>query len=413
MIKAKFFCHSSFKKSTFPRGIPRFTSRKRTDPGPNRDGIFEEKHLLDSWPKEGPGLLWFTDKIGIGYSQPVVAGDKIYITGEIDSTSYLSALDLKGELVWKSPNGIEFTGKGYDNTVPGSRSTPTVISDLVYVASGNGRIGCFEAGTGKERWAINVINDFKGIHNDVGYSESPLVDEKKLYFYTGAKEMNFVALDRFSGNLVWSSKALGDTVAHCSAMMIKLPLRDIIVTFSVNALFGLDATTGELLWSHKQHMLKYNQHNNTPVFKNGYKYYVAGDGNGGVKLEVSPEGTSIKEVWKNPEMVSTIQGFVVMNDRLYCHGKNSWLKSFDLKTGQAVDSLRVKLGNIISADGKLFCYSDNGTVNLISVGGDKMKITGTLKIEKGINQHFAHPTIHDGVLYLRHGNALMAYDIRK
>ena len=32
--------------------------------GPNRDGIFNEKNLLDEWPAEGPELLWQYDSLG-------------------------------------------------------------------------------------------------------------------------------------------------------------------------------------------------------------------------------------------------------------------------------------------------------------------------------------------------------------
>ena len=33
-------------------------------------------------------------------------------------------------------------------------------------------------------------------------------------------------------------------------------------------------------------------------------------------------------------------------------------------------------------------------------------------ITKGTDEHWAHPTIADGRLYIRHGDALMAYEIR-
>jgi hypothetical protein len=42
-----------------------------------------------------------------------------------------------------------------------------------------------------------------------------------------------------------------------------------------------------------------------------------------------------------------------------------------------------------------------------------MEITGKLKIGKGSKEHFSHAVISDGTLYIRHGKALMAYDIRQ
>lgn len=36
---------------------------------------------------------------------------------------------------------------------------------------------------------------------------------------------------------------------------------------------------------------------------------------------------------------------------------------------------------------------------------------GKLKIEKGSKEHFAHPVLTNGILYIRHGKALMAYKV--
>jgi hypothetical protein len=33
-------------------------------------------------------------------------------------------------------------------------------------------------------------------------------------------------------------------------------------------------------------------------------------------------------------------------------------------------------------------------------------------VTKGTKEHFSHPMIHDGVLYIRHGESLLAYAIK-
>jgi outer membrane protein assembly factor BamB len=130
--------------------------------GPARDGIFQEKNLLKNWPENGPKLLWVKENIGEGYGSIAVSKDMIFVNGKLDSLSVISALDLKGNTIWKYSNGKEFTGSDYTANFPGSRSTPTVVNDLVYVSSGNGRIACLEKQTGKEKWAIDMIKDFNG-----------------------------------------------------------------------------------------------------------------------------------------------------------------------------------------------------------------------------------------------------------
>ena len=381
--------------------------------GAHRDGIYNETQLMKTWPEAGPQLLWSNDDMGDGYGSPVIAADMLFINGETDSTSYLFAYNLQGKLLWKSPNGKEFSGTGFSASFPGARSTPTVVDDLVYVCSGNGRIACFESQTGKEKWAVEMISELKGRIPDFGYSESLLIDGEVVYCSPGGATTNIAALNRFTGKPIWTSKALSDTVSYCSPMIVNLSQRKVLVTFSNYYLEGLDATTGELLWSQKQENVKYHQQCNTPIFADGFIYYVAGDGNGAVKLELSSDGKSIKDVWRNSNVKNNFNGFVKINNYLFSNDRTQKLKCLDIKTGLVTDSLKVTKGALIAAGGMLYCYSDNGDVNLIKLTGTKMEIVSKFKINIGTKEHFAHPAISNGVLYIRHGKALMAYDIKE
>ena len=50
-------------------------------------------------------------------------------------------------------------------------------------------------------------------------------------------------------------------------------------------------------------------------------------------------------------------------------------------------------------------------MTMINYEKSKFETGGTFKIKKGDFQHFAHPVLANGILYIRHGNALMAYKI--
>lgn len=383
--------------------------------GINRDGIYSEQNLLKTWPESGPELLWLNETIGNGYGSPVVAGNKLFINGEIDAVSYLFAFGLDGKLIWKSANGSEFAGSEYSANFPGARSTPTVDHDLVYVASGMGRIACFEAATGVEKWTVDMVADLGGKPGYFGYSESLLTDEKLLYCFPGGAETNLAALDKFTGKVVWRSKAMGDGVSYCSPLMINLPERNILVNISREYLMGLDAKNGELLWSFKEDSVKLEgTYCNTPVYQDGFIYGVSGvdKGAGAYKLQLSDDGRSITEVWRNGDTKNAFGGFVVVNNKLYCAAKDNKLKALDLKTGMESESVGGMKGSVIAFENKLICYADNGKVNLVDVSGPKMEVVSKFKIEKGTKEHFSHPVIANGVLYVRHGNALMAYKIK-
>ena len=382
--------------------------------GINRDGQYNELNLLDEWPADGPELLWVYEGIGNGYAAPTVTKDRIFVNGEVDSISFLLALDLNGELLWKKPNGKAFLGKGYSSKYPGARTSPTVIGNWVYACSGRGRIACFKATSGDEYWTVDMVNDLGGIENMFGFSESLAVDNKKVYCNPGGPETNLAALNRKTGEIIWTSEAFKDTTAYCSPILVDLPDRKVLITTSRYHLFAIDCENGELLGSYKLQGVQWDgEHCNSPIYSEGNIFYIPNDrkGKGAVKLELSDDGTKITEIWNNENIRNNFGGFVLSNNQLLTTIKGNWLKSIEISKGIVTDSLKVAAGSIISADNKLICYGMNGEVNLITQNQNKLKVAGSFKIEKGSNQHFSHPVVAHGILYVRHGNALMAYKI--
>lgn len=375
--------------------------------GDNRDGKYNESELLKCWPENGPALVWFNDSIGNGYGSPVVTSDRIYINGEVDSIGYLFAFNLNGQLQWKSPYGKEWM-INYE----GSRSAPTVIGDLIYVCSGMGEIVCFEKENGNKKWSKNMINDFHGKNIHFGYSESLLIDDSTLFATPGGKDTNVIALNRFNGDIKWISKAKGQTSAYCSPLLISLPKSKILTTFSENQFIGIDIKDGKLLWSQEQDTFC-NIHGNTPLFENGFIYFFAGCGNGTVKLKLSEDGTKIEEIWRSPVLINYISGAIHINNKIFGANeeRKNWV-SIDAESGKIIDSLDFNKGITIYADSLLYLYNEKGAVGIVNPFKDKMELISSFKINKGTKEHFSHPVIKNGILYIRHGKSLMAYNIK-
>ena len=382
--------------------------------GPDRDGKYPDTGLLKQWPENGPQLLWSTETLGAGFAAPVVTSDKLFVNGVFGADSYLFAFDLKGKLFWKSPNGKEFTGEGYSSNFPGARPSPTIVGDLVYTSSGLGRIACFEASTGKEKWAVDMVKDLKGFLNEFGYAESFVTDEKLLYCFPGGAVNNIAALDRLTGKTVWTSKALGDTTHFCSPILINLPSRKIYVSVSRHWIFGVDCKNGELLWKYPIAFKYDGDHVNTPVYEAPYLYWVSGDenGNGAVKLELSPDGKSVKEIWSNPQVRNSMGGLIIIDGKLFVTTENKNLNILDPATGKVSDKIKAPYGNLIFADSKFIVYGNNGDVSLFNYEKGILVPGGNFKVDKGTKEHFAHPVLANGVLYIRHGGALMAYKVK-
>jgi len=383
--------------------------------GPNRSGIYNETNLLNEWPENGPELLWKYEGIGKGYAAPAVLKEKIFINGEQDSLSFIFAFDTKGNLLWKSPNGKEFMGEGFSSSYPGARSTPTVVNNLIYATTGMGRIACFETSTGAEKWAVDIVKDLGGNYSEFGYSESVTVDDKNVYCFPSGAETNMAALDRFTGKTMWASEALKDTFSYCSPILVDLPTRKILITHSKHKLYAIDCSNGEALGSYNLKGVQWDgDHVNSPLYADGYIYFIGDDekGSGAIKLELSQNGEIIKEVWSNKKIRNNFGGYVKIENKLFTSIKGNWLKILDLDNGSVADSVKVANGSLIYADNKFICYGMNGEVNLIYYKQNKFEITSTFKIKQGTGHHFSHPVVANGIMYVRHGNTLLAYKIK-
>ncbi len=376
--------------------------------GPHGNGIYNETGLLTKWPDSGPEMMWHFDNLGEGFSSPVFANNIIYVSGGKDEKGFISALDKNGNLLWEKEYGKEFF-----ESYPGVRSSPTVVGDLLYIYSGYGVLTCMDSNNGAIKWQKDMLNDFDGQNIRWGVTETVVVDGDNVFVTPGGKKNNVIALNRFNGNLVWSSEGLGETSAYCTPLLIELPARKLLVTHTADHLIGLDAANGKLLWSYP-HPNRWSVHANTPIYEDGGLFCFSGYGQGGEKLELSADGSSVKEVWKSEKLDSRIGGMVMVNRYLYGSGDTSreW-RCVDWKTGdEKYVSKDLTKGVVIYADGMLYCYSERGELALVKATPEKFDLISRTKVELGTAQHWAHPVIDNGVLYVRHGSVLIAYKIK-
>ncbi len=383
--------------------------------GTHRDGIFQESGLLDHWSEEGPELLWKFEGLGRGYAAPSISKDKVFINGESEGNTYLFALDLEGKLLWKSANGFEFLGEGFSSTYPGARSTPTVMGKLVYASSGMGQIACFNAKNGKEQWSVNIVDYLDGEVGYFGYSESVAVDEKHIYCFPGGPSANLAALDRFTGKIAWTHSALRDTFAYGSPVLIERSGTPMLMNTSRHHLFLVNPENGKVISSYKLEGYEYDgEHCNTPVYDGKYIYFVANDipGPGAIKLELSPDGKELKEIWRNPKILNNFGGLVAVDGSLFTTVKGNKLVKLDPENGTVTDTLKVATGSIIYADNKFIVYGNNGNTNMINNREGELEVGGEFKVSGGSGQHFSHPVLANGIMYIRQGDALMAYKVK-
>lgn len=378
--------------------------------GPNRDGIYPEKGLLTEWPEEGSTLLWKFTELGEGFSSPTFVGEKMFISGTIDSVSYLFNLDLNGNLIWKTAYGKEWM-KSY----PGVRSSPTIVDDQVYILSGIGELFCLSAENGSLVWKKNLITEFGAQPTQYGMSENLLIDGDMIFCTPGGAEYNVIALNRFTGELIWSNKGMGEKSAYANPRIITIGKEKYYITMTDKSVLSINITTGELAWSQPLDGIKSGAHANSPYYRDGYLFLMDGFEVGAYMFKIAEDGKSAERVWKNEIMDETQGHSVVVGDNIYgsAESKNK-LVCLDWKTGEEKFELRKYApGTSIFADNHLYIYGYSGVVGLVEPTETEFIDRGSFKLPKRSELHIAHPVIHNGVLYIRYVNELFAYNIKK
>jgi outer membrane protein assembly factor BamB len=379
--------------------------------GPQRNGIYPEKGLLKKWPEKGPEMLWSFEGLGAGHGSAGLSGDKIFILGMPDTTGVLYAFDYHGKLLWKKNYGLEW----YENYT-GPRSTPTIVGEMIYFESGQGSVNCYNADTGEKIWSVDMLRKFNAKNITWGVAESLLIDGDILFCTPGGKENNIVALNRFTGETIWTSPGNGQPAAYCSPILIKHNKARLIVTMTAESIIGVDAVTGQFYWQVPQFQVN-KIHANSPVYSEGTIYCssdYAKTNSGLIALKLSYDGKSVTTGWRNENFKNLIGGIIVNDGYIYgsIYRKSLWC-CLDAGTGQILYSSDIfGDGNIIMADGLFYCYSEKGEVALVSADPAAFNVIGKFQVPLGTDQHWSHPVISKGVLYVRHGNALMAYNLK-
>ncbi len=379
--------------------------------GPSRNGHSPETGLLKKWPADGPKLLWSVTGIGQGYSSASIAKGKMYASGRVGGTGYVFCYDLSGKRLWKSSYGPETSGM---TRFPGARSSPTINDGRVYVFSGLGKLTCLNATDGKLIWRVDLFATFRSRNLMWGVAESMLIDGPNLICTPGGPGATVVALNKKTGKTVWKCAGLSDQSAYCSPRLILRGETRLIVTMVRGGMVGIDADSGKLYWKHAWRN-GYGIMPNTPVIYGDYLAVTAGYGKGGLCLKLAKDGKSVTEVWQNKVQDTQHGGLVQLDGYIYATSdkrpNGQWM-CVDIRTGKEMYRARgIGKGCVVTAGGMLYCYGESGIVALAKATPKGFNVISSFEVNWGEKQHWAHPSISDGRLYIRHGSVMKVYDI--
>ncbi|MCL2435373.1 MAG: alcohol dehydrogenase, partial [Lentimicrobiaceae bacterium] len=149
-----------------------------------------------------------------------------------------------------------------------------------------------------------------------------------------------------------------------------------------------------------------------PVYSDNMLFCMSAYGKGSVMLRLINGGRNVEKVWEITELGHQTGHVIKFGDYIYGSGEKTHWHCVHWQTGKVMYSDNtLARGNIIAADGMLYIYSDKGEMALVKPNPQKFEMVSKFPITLGTEQHFAHPVIYQGVMYVRHGDGVMAYGI--
>ncbi len=395
------------------------TSRAAADDWPNwrganRDAICRETGLSKQWPADGPPLLWKATGMGEGYSGPAIVGKVLYTMGNIDGKEWVLALDTTtGKRIWAQPIGpVE-----YDDYSPGTRSTPTIDGNRLYALGASGQLVSMDIADGRTIWRKSFLADFGGTLLKWGFSESVLIDGDRLICTPGGPKAKIMALDKKTGRTVWGSE-MPDRACYASMIKATLAGRAQYVQLTGDALVGVDAETGKLLWRYDAptHTLFGGINISTPIASGSTVFAATGYGVGGglVRIEKAGEGCKAEEVYFTKEMKNHHGGMILLDGYLYGCNDPSIITCLEFATGKVQWRSR-KAGkcSLLCADGMLYCRDEKGPISLVEATPDRFNMTGRFTPpDRSKKNAWPHLVIAHGQMYVRDQDVLLCYDVR-
>ncbi len=232
--------------------------------GPQRDGVWREKGIIEKFPKDGPKVLWRVP-IGGGYAGPAIADGKVYVTDRVldegqkdpdnpfaransKGKERILCLDAKsGKKIWTHPYDCKYT-MSYP---AGPRATPVISGGKVYTLGGMGDLICLDAKKGDVIWSRNLMKDYKARVPVWGFSAPPLIDGDQLICLVGSKP-TVVSFDKDTGKEKWRALSLENAeIGYAPPMIFTFGGKRQLVIWHPESVNGLDPATGKVLWTHE------------------------------------------------------------------------------------------------------------------------------------------------------------------
>jgi outer membrane protein assembly factor BamB len=375
--------------------------------GPTGQGHSTERGLPVDW-SETQNVAWKTPVPGIGWSSPVVAGGRVWLTTSVDTGSRLPINSSLRVLAFDAASGKEVVNvevfrnrsAGYINP-KNSRASPTPIldGDRVYVHFGAEGTAALTT-SGEIVWKTQQYK-YETQH---GAGGSPVVYGDLLIFNCDgwADDAFVVALDKNTGKTRWkTNRRVPFSQAYTTPLVIRVGERDQLVSVGAYRTSAYDPMTGREIWraGYKDGFSNVPR----PVFGHGLVFIATGF-NDPTMIAVRPDGTGdvtkTHLAWTVARAAPFTPSPILVGDELYMVNDIGILSCLDARTGTTLWQARLP-GNYsaspVFADGRLYFQSEEGVTTIVAPGKEFRRLSAS-RLDGAM---LATMAVSDGSIFIR------------
>ncbi|MFT5239566.1 MAG: outer membrane protein assembly factor BamB [Candidatus Promineifilaceae bacterium] len=379
--------------------------------GPNGAGLADAAGVPSVWTEAD--YNWKTKLEGVGHSQPVFWGDKIFLTSALDDgakrlVQCINAAD--GSVLWQKV--FTYGSNRVHRFNSYASSTPAVDSEHVYVTFADSDSYDLYALThhGDQVWRYQLGK----LYSNHGMALSPICvgDLVVLGKEQGRKAPEdvgsyIVAVDSKRGEERWRSPRGNAMVSYATPSLYDdAEGRTLLICNSTaNGITGLDVKTGQVMWSRDCFELRTVS---SPVMTDELILGTCGSGGGGNYLVAINKGgngvlDSDAERYRIEQAVTYVPTPLVIDKLLFMVSDKGGIAScFEVATGkkiwrQRIDSDLVFSGSPIGDGKRIFVVAHSGAV-LVLAAEEAYRLLARNELGESSR---CTPAISDGVMYLR------------
>ena len=356
--------------------------------GPGRDGHGPALATLPLTWSEGENLRWKTTVHGRGWSSPVVAEGRVWLTTADPKGRRLSALclDLETGEILLDRVLFQVERPQKRNALNSYASpSPVVEPGRVWLYFGNEGIACLDSETFEVLWSRRDLN----CDHLEGPGSSPLLHGERLFVNVDGGDVQYViALDKRTGRTLWKrdrsvplERLPADLrKAFSTPIVVEVDGSWQLVSSGSQATFAYDAEDGAELWSVRHRGFSMASR---PLLGDGVVYLNTGflrPELWAVRLGGQGDVTRTHRLWKVSKRLPTMASPVLAEDLLFVVSDAGVVTCLDAKSGRVRWSERV-LGQTCASPvlvgERLYLFDREGTGVVIAAADEYEKLAAS------------------------------------